>query len=169
VVITLYPVLIDSNCSFASQYWNPGVLFPLLPGHSYLFHSRETVWSLGMPLSLQKGLRSPSFSGQWGKLQNSVVQKAFGKWIDVGTKVLRVSRSRMLDCSGRFHSSLYEKVWYSEDRDRHRDRQANSSFHIICYKWTYLCELIFFIYLSLLKGSIMLPHVRRKLWTSARQ
>ena len=75
MVITLYPVLIDSNCSFASQYWNPGVLFPLLPGHSYLFHSRETVWSLGMPPSLQKGLRSPSFSGQWGKLQNRVLFK----------------------------------------------------------------------------------------------
>lgn len=68
-------------------------IFPLLPGHSYLFHSREIVRSLGKPQKLPLSAFS-RIIGSIGKL--NLVQMASGKQVWGGRQGPRTTESEDL-------------------------------------------------------------------------
>ena len=155
MVITLYPVLIDSNCSFASQYWDPGVPFPLLPGHSYLFHSRETVWSLGMPQSLfvERPPLPILFRTMGWVIKWSAVQRAFGNWCGdrglgpQGQQMQNVGILRLIPFCTRGEGMIQSRWGQANSSSSHYTPQLDSH---MCANLCYLpesskCQHVFYV------------------------
>lgn len=106
MVIILYPVLIDSNCSFAFQYWNCRVFSPYFQETAIYFIAGDCLF-LGNTTKIAEGLPLPGFSMIMGSTRKlSVIQKASRKQGGVGARTQdnRVRRSNVLDSLGKLHT-----------------------------------------------------------------